>query len=322
MKLVNRPSAVPPQAALLIGILAVSTASIFIRFAQKDAPSLIIAAYRLVLASLVLLPFALWRHRAELRGLGFRQIGLALLSGTFLALHFSVWITSLELTSVASSVVLVTTTPLWVALFSPIFLRERPNRVVFVGLFLALIGGTVVGLADSCSLNGNGISCPSLVTFFHRQAFLGDFLALAGAWFAAGYLMIGRNLRKGMSLTTYTFVVYGASAVVMIGIIGVARLPVTGYSPPVYLWLLLLALIPQLIGHSVFNWALAYLPVVFVSVALLGEPVGSTILAYFFLHEIPNLMKLIGGGIILIGIYITSRSSSGLAPNEISDPEL
>ncbi|MDD5370296.1 MAG: DMT family transporter [Anaerolineaceae bacterium] len=293
-----------------MGILAVSTASIFIRFAQETTPSLVIAAYRLGLASLILAPIALIRKRRELRTLKLRQFSLAMLSGAFLALHFATWITSLQYTSVASSVVLVTTNPLWVALLSPIFLRERPKRAVLVGLALALGGGVVVSLADSCSLSTVGITCPSAASFFQGTAFLGDFLALAGAWFAAGYLMIGRSLRRKMSLTSYTFLVYGMASVVLLVVTGVGRLPLSGYPAPTYLWLVLLALVPQLFGHTTFNWALRYLPAAYVSIALLGEPVGSTILAYFLLRETPNSIKLAGGVLILVGIFITSRSSN------------
>jgi drug/metabolite transporter (DMT)-like permease len=292
---------------LFFGILAVSTASIFIRFAQANVQSLVIAAYRLTFASLILFPYTLSKNGTELRRLTKSSYALALLSGALLALHFATWITSLQYTSVASSVVLVTTTPLWVALFSAPLLRERIPRLVLVGLIVALLGSSIVGIADSCKITSDGLACPTLSEFIHGQAFLGDFLALSGAWFAAGYLMIGRKLRMHMSLPSYTFLVYGMAAVVLIMVVLVSRLPVSGYPPLTYLWLLALAVIPQLFGHSVFNWSLKYLPAAYVSISLLGEPIGSTILAYFLLGEVPNVIKLIGGGLILIGIYIASR---------------
>jgi drug/metabolite transporter (DMT)-like permease len=294
---------------LLGGILAVSTASIFIKFAQHTgAPSIVIAAYRLTLATLGLAPLALTRYRSELQRLRQREWLLALLSGIFLALHFTVWITSLQFTSVASSVVLVTTTPLWVALFAPLVLHERGGAATYVGLVLALAGGTVVGLSDACGWQAGSIACPPAATFFSGTAFLGDLLALAGAWMAAGYLLAGRSLRAKINLIPYIFVVYGMAAVVLIAIMfGVGESPL-GYTPTTYLWLVLLALIPQLLGHSSFNWALKYIPVSFVSVTLLGEPVGSTVLAYFILQEQPGWVKIIGAIIILAGIWLAART--------------
>jgi drug/metabolite transporter (DMT)-like permease len=293
--------------ALIGSVLAVSTASIFIRFAQENASSLAISAYRLVIASLVLLPFSAGRLRAELPGLNRREIALGLLSGIFLAVHFATWITSLEYTTVASSVVLVTTTPLWVGIFSPLFLKERPGRMVAVGLAVALIGGTIVGLSDECSLGAGGLACPSLRGILEGRAMWGNFLALAGAWCAAGYFMIGKGLRSKVSLQSYTLGVYGTAGLVLLALVGITHQPLTGFPPITYFWLLCLALIPQVIGHSTYNWLLRYLPVTIVSVLLFGEPVGSTILAYIFLGETPTLLKLFGGVLILAGIYLAAR---------------
>jgi drug/metabolite transporter (DMT)-like permease len=220
--------------SLLSGILAVSTASIFIKLAQHaGTPSIVIAAARLTIASLALAPIALTRYRSELRQLTKREWILALLSGVFLALHFAVWITSLEYTSVASSVVLVTTTPLWVALFSPLVLRERVGKATFLGMLLALAGGVVVGLSDACTWQAGAVSCPSLRTFFDGTAFLGDFLALAGAWMAAGYMLVGRKLRAKIELVPYIFIVYGMAAIVLIVImLGMGESPL-GFAPQV-----------------------------------------------------------------------------------------
>ena len=301
----DRPRLTLPL-AILIAILAVSTASIFIRFAQREAPSLVIAALRLTFASLVLAPVALTRYRDELRLLTRAELRLGLLSGFFLAIHFATWISSLEYTSVASSVVLVSTGPLWVALLSPIFLKEPLTKPVLAGMFLALLGGTVIGLSDSCQTT-NGLSCPPLSEFVQGKAFLGNFLALAGAWTVAGYLMIGRKLRARMSLVPYIFVVYGFAAVVLLGIMLAARQSPFGYSPMVYIWIFLLALVPQLLGHSTYNWALRYLPAALVSITTLGEPIGSAVLAYFILSEAPTLLTILGGILILAGIYISSK---------------
>jgi drug/metabolite transporter (DMT)-like permease len=299
---------------MLFGILAVSTASIFIRFAQMEATSLVIAAWRLTVASIILIPVAAATHKRELTSLTRNELLLALLSGVFLALHFAAWITSLQYTTVASSVVLVSTIPLWVALFSPFTINEPIRRAVLIGLILALLGGMVVGISDSCSISGGRIICPSLADFMRGRAFLGDLLAICGAIAGAGYLLIGRKLRTKMSLISYISLVYGMAAIVLVIIMFSARENPFGYSPPIYLWLILLALVPQLIGHSTFNWALGYLSAAFVSITLLGEPIGSIILAYFILHEKPTLIKLIGGGLILVGIYIASRSEASKTP--------
>jgi drug/metabolite transporter (DMT)-like permease len=299
---------IPPLLVLAFGILAVSTASIFIRNAQQYAPSLVIAAYRLTIASLVLAPIALAGRRKELGGLKPRALSLALLSGFFLALHFATWISSLEYTTVASSVVLVSTTPLWVALLSPLTLKESIARVVWIGMALTLIGGLVIGLSDVCQFTAGSLVCPSASQFFKGQAFLGDMLALAGALMGAGYIVIGRRLRPNLSLISYIFLVYGMAAVVLVSFMLAAGLPAVGYPPEAYLWFILLALIPQLLGHSSFNWALKYLSAAYVSISLLGEPIGSTILAYFLLGEIPSGMKIFGAILILSGIYIASLS--------------
>jgi drug/metabolite transporter (DMT)-like permease len=305
----QKPPPIPPLLAIAFGILAVSTASIFIRYAQTYAPSLVIAAYRLTIAALVLAPFAL-RKRAELTALSRRQSALAILSGIFLAIHFATWITSLAYTSVASSVVLVCTTPLFVALFSPFTIKEPLSRMAGIGMLLALIGGVIVGMSDTCTLTGLQLTCPPLAEFVRGQAFLGDILALSGAVAAAGYVIIGRQLRARLSLVSYVFAVYGVAAIVLIAIMFASRQTPLGYPPAAYGWFILLALVPQLIGHSTFNWALGYLSAAFVSITLLGEPIGSTILAYFLLDEQPVFLKVFGAILIFAGIIIASRSES------------
>ncbi len=315
----NLLSPSPPRSTvvltLITGILAVSTAAIFIRLAQLEgAPSIVIAAARLTLAALFLAPLALSRYRIELKSLKMQEWALAILSGLFLAIHFAAWITSLQFTSVASSVVLVTTTPLWVALASPLLLHERTGKAAFIGLVLALTGGVIIGLSDGCAWQNGQLTCPPLRTFFEGKAFVGDLLALLGAWMAAGYLLVGRKLRAKMDLVPYIFLVYGISALVLIGIMVAMGANPFGYVPIVYLWFLLLALIPQLFGHSVFNWALKYVPASFVSVTLLGEPVGSTILAYFIFMEQPGWIKIGGAVLILAGIWLAARTERPASP--------
>ena len=295
--------------ALLVAILAVSTASIFIRFAQEDAPSLVIAAMRLTIASLVLAPFALRQHKNEIRSLTRREWILAALSGLFLSIHFAAWITSLEYTTVVSSVVLVSTGPLWVALLSPIFLKETPSRWVWIGMTLALLGGLIVGLGDSCAMRGLSLACPPLADLLAGSAFWGNFLALLGAWTVAGYLIIGRTLRAKISLVPYIFIVYGVAALALLFSVALAKQSLIGYPQSTYFWMLCLALIPQLIGHSTYNWALRFMPASLVSITTLGEPIGSAILAFFILRESPSLITLLGGAFILTGIYLSTKTS-------------
>jgi len=268
-----------------IGILAASTASIFIKLC--DAPALIIATYRMVFASLVLIPFAL--HKKKAREWGKKDMGWLLLSGLFLSLHFAFWIASLKYTSVASSVVLVTTHPVFVGIGSHFLLREHLRWNLIAGIVLSVLGSSLIGYGDMAT---------------SKEAFMGDGLALLGAIMASGYFLVGRKMRKGQDLLSYIFPVYSTAALVLIVFSLLFQQPFFGYSPTTYLFLILLALIPQLIGHTTFNWALKYLPASMVAVTILGEPVGSTILAYFILGEGLTAWKVLGGILILAGILI------------------
>ncbi len=298
---------IPPISVLFIGILAVSTASLFIRFAQAEVPSVVIAAGRMTLASLILAPVVLMRRRQVFKTIPIKTWLLLGLAGVFLGFHFAAWITSLEYTSVASSVVLVTTAPLWVALLSPVFLREKISRWVFFGLIISLCGSLIVGLSGTCQLISGTISCAGFEGMFSGRHFIGNLLALCGAFLSGGYLMVGRKVRDSLDLTSYTFIVYSIAAAVLILIVLISGKRVSGYSPVNYAWILALAIIPQLIGHSSFNWALKYLSAAFVSIALLGEPIGTVILAYLFLAEKPSAAELIGGVLILTGIFVATR---------------
>jgi len=253
----------------------------------------VIAAVRLTLASLILALLALQRYRAELRTRTQAEVGLALLSGTFLAIHFATWITSLGLTSVASSVVLVSMGPVFVGLGSWLFLRERPSLLLALGILLAAAGSIVISWGDL----GQG-----------QDQLLGDLLALTGAVMVAGYLMIGRKVRGQMSLATYVAVVYGGAMVTLLAIVLVGRQPMLGFQPVAYLWVLGLALGPQIVGHSTLNWALRYLSATFVSLVTLAEPIASGLLAYLILGEAVTASTFAGGVLVLVGIYIASRA--------------
>jgi drug/metabolite transporter (DMT)-like permease len=283
-----------PCLALVSGVLGVSTGAIFARMA--DAPALVIAAHRLGLAILVLAPIAWWRGREDFKQLGSGDIKLALLSGFFLALHFATWISSLELTSVANSVVLVNTNPLWVGLLSPFIARERMAPMMFSSILVCVLGGVIIGAGDLAAGN---------------SALWGDGLALTGSVCMALYLLIGRSLRKKLSLLPYVVLCYGSAAVILWILVVLTRQPISGFSRGTYAAFWGMALISQLIGHTSYNWALRWLSAGLVAVSLLGEPVGATILAYFLFDEGLTWAKFAGGVLILTGIYLTGLSETG-----------
>jgi drug/metabolite transporter (DMT)-like permease len=305
---------VQPRARLLLplalstAVLAISTSSIMIRFAQADAPSLVIAGVRLAFATLLLSPIALTRYRSELQGFRRKEIALGALAGLFLAVHFATWTSSLEYTSVASSVVFVSTGPLWVAILSPLLLDERLTSAAVVGLLIAIAGGMLIGLADACTW-GSKLRCPEFGHILQGRAMWGNFLALAGAWTVSGYLIIGRKLRtaRNLSLIPYILLVYGTAAIALLGILFAAGQTPFGYPARAYGWIFLLAAFPQLMGHSTYNWALRYVPATLVAVITLVEPIASAVLAYFILRETPALGVVAGGLLILVGIFLASR---------------
>ncbi|MBX0330201.1 DMT family transporter, partial [Oscillochloris sp. ZM17-4] len=283
-----------PYLALFAGVLIASTASIMIRFAQgMGVHSLSIAAGRLALAALILTPLALTRARPELRRLGRRDLLLALGAGAFLAVHFASWISSLAYTSVASSAALVSTNPLWVGLASLLIFRERLGWRGGLGIALTILGTAVIGLSDS------GASA-------QPAPLLGNGLALLGALAGSGYLLIGRSLRRRVSVLTYIWLVYSAAGVILLAVAALAGQSVLGLPAMAYLLLLGLAVGPQLIGHTSFNYALGALSATFVAVALLGEPVGSAILAVLIFREAVAPLQVAGIALLLLGILLAS----------------
>ncbi len=298
----------PPMLVLIFGVLGISSGSILVRLAQgQDMPSMVIAAWRLSLASAVLLPLALTRRRSELQQMTGKSWRLALLSGFFLALHFASWITSLAYTSVASSTVLVTTSPLWVGLTAPFLLGEQLSRSLKIGIALAMLGSVLIGMADVVAVVDGRLHF-SLTQFTHQpNPVLGNSLALVGAVAVSAYLLIGRRLRHEMSLLCYTAVVYATAAFFLIIMAIVFGHNLFGYSPVAYVIVLLMAVFPQLIGHSSYNWALGYLTAASVSLAVIAEPIGATLLALLIFQEIPNGMTLAGGSLLLAGIVYANR---------------
>jgi drug/metabolite transporter (DMT)-like permease len=283
---------------LALGVFAVGWAAIFIRLA--DAPALSTAAYRLMFAALPVAGYAALRRRPDLRRIERGRWWLLLLAGVALAAHFATWIASLHLTTVASSVALVTTQPLWAALIAAAALRERVSRGTLVAILVATAGGGLIGVRDFAA---------------GGAALAGDALALVGAVLAAVYFVAGRRLRAGLDLAPYVGVIYPVAAVVLLITAVVARQPLTGFSTQTWAMFLLLALVPQLIGHSSLNWALRYLSAHLVTVAVLGEPVLSTLLAIPFLGERPGLLRVVGGLVTLFGVYLAVREEIRGAPS-------
>ena len=297
-----------PVVVLGVGVLAVSTASVFVRMAQQSgAPSLAIAALRLTLASLILLPWCWRRCRGEFRHLSRREWLVATACGGLLGLHFATWISSLQFTTVTSSVVLVTVAPLFVAFGSALFLREKLSRQVWTGILLAVAGGLLIGLSDASGAPADSAPRP----------LLGNSLALAGALSIAAYFLIGRGLRLKLSLLAFISLAYGFAAVALLACALITRTPLAGYDPPAYAWIALLALIPQLVGHTSFNWALGHLSTTYATIPALGEPVGSTLLAIAILGETVSPAKALGGALTLAGLLIMSvrlnRAGAGSA---------
>ncbi len=229
------------------------------------------------------------------------QYKLAFLSGLFLALHFGAWITSLEYTNVTSSVVLVQTTPLFVAAFSPLLLGEIPSRRTLIGLGLAFGGGLIIALSDYCVFS-EGFSCVTVKSSGGTNVLLGDLLALLGGAAGAAYLIIGRRLRSDFSLLIYIGLVYSSAATFLIIAVISSGHNLFWYPPITYLWFLLLAIFPQLLAHSTYNWALRYLPATKVSITLLGEPIAASVLAYLVLSELPSPLRIAGATIVLFGV--------------------
>jgi drug/metabolite transporter (DMT)-like permease len=291
-----------PYLVLFAGVLIASTASIMVRLAQAaGVPSLTIAAGRLVLAALLLTPLAWLRVGAELRALGRRDLGLALVAGAFLAVHFASWISSLAFTSVASSAALVATNPLWVGLASLLIFRERLGSAALAGIGVTLLGTLLIGISDRTgSLQPN----PTL----------GNLLALVGAATVSGYLLIGRDLRRRLSVLAYIYVVYSTAALILLVWAALAGQPVLGFPPYAYLLILALALGPQLLGHTAFNYALSAISATFVAVAILGEPIGSALLALAFFDEAFAPLQLVGFVLLLLGIFIASRAEVAPQP--------
>jgi drug/metabolite transporter (DMT)-like permease len=283
---------------LIISIIAVSFASIFILSCQ--APPLSIAFYRLLFTTLLIFPFILIRKktRDELRTLPRATLLIMLVIGVILATHFSLWITSLKMTSVASSVILVTAHPVLVAPVSFYFLKEKLSWVNALGIAISLAGVAVLVIGNY------GFAA------FGLDTIEGNILALLGGIAAGLYILGGRKLRKTVSTMSYAFVVYAVGTITLFFICLALSAPVYNLTITDYKIILLMALVSGIFGHTLYNWSLGYIRASVMSVALLGEPIGSSLLAYAipWIHQEPSLYTVVGGGIILVGIYLTART--------------
>lgn len=287
---------------LAVGIVAISWAAPLIRLAE--APAIVVASLRLAIAAPPVLGVALLRRRGELRAIGRGDALLLLFAGVALAAHFAFWVASVQRTSIVTSVVLVTMQPLFVSLGAWIFLRERPSRGMLVAIAVATAGALLLAGGD----------------LGDRGSLSGDLFAVIGAAFASAYIVAGRRVRAGLSNLSYVAVVNTVAAVVLVALLLASGAAVGGHPREAYLLILLLAIGPQLIGHSSINWALGFVPAAVVAIAILGEPIGATLIAATLLDEVPTLLEWAGSAVVLLGVYIGLRSSvtaeRGRAPIE------
>lgn len=273
-----------------IGIITLSFASILIKL--TNAPSIVIAAGRLAVAALILQPL-FWGQFHKLRfEIKQTQWGYIILAGILLAAHFTMWIESLSHTSVPSSVVLVATDPIFVAILSPLLLHEKVSLKIILAIILGMIGTIIVA--------SQGIGSFAMTK--------GNLLALGAAVCAGGYLLVGRKVRPSTSLRSYIYIMYTTAAIILVSAVFITGNKFSGLSFQSYLFIALLGLGPQLIGHTSFNWALRYLTAPIVAMTILGEPIGTIILSWLILKAPPTMTEIIGGLIICAGIYLAATS--------------
>lgn len=276
-----------PYLAIVIGVIGVSFSAILVRY--SDAPSSVIAFYRMLFSCLILLPFFCKGAIKEMKGINKKDWILCVLAGGFLAFHFILWFESLQYTSVANSTVLVTLQPLF-AFFGTYFLfKERISVKGALSVIMAITGGILIGASD----------------FAHdKVALLGDVLALIACALATAYFLIGQIVRKRMSLTVYTFIVYGISAIILLVYVLGSGHELVHYPKEEWYLFILLAIVPTLLGHSLFNWAIEWVSTTKISMAILFEPVGAAILAYYLFNETVSAAQLVGALFILIGLSL------------------
>lgn len=290
--------------AVAVGVVAVSFSAILVRL--SSAPPETLAFYRLSLALVLLLPWSILarRPRAAYRRLSPKDWGLALMAGLFLGFHYVTWFYSLRQTSVLSATVLVTLQPFFVLALGYLLWRRRVPVRAGAGLVIALAGGVLIGGGD---------------LHLSMESLKGDLLAVAAAALVSVYLLVGEVQRPRQELLSYVCVVYGAAAAVL-GLMAILRgVPLAGFAPREWWIFAGLAVGPTLLGHTLFNWALAYVPASRISVAILGEPVGATLWAWLLLAEVPTPVQLVGSALILGGVaWFQAGAASPAAPDGAS----
>lgn len=288
----NQPGTAGVMAAMGFAVLALAFASIFIIELQRaEVPPAVIAFYRMAIAAVLLLPAGVAFKRREIASLARGNFAILLVGGCCLALHFGAWITSLKYIPIATSVVLVNSHPLFVVIASYFFLGERPQRRSLIGTAIGLIGMIV-------------ISGGALTDF--QVAMKGDALALLGALAVVGYFIVGRKARARISLLGYVTPLYAVCSVFLLLWVLAEGDSLAPYSASAWTYLAALALVPTIIGHTVFNWAIKHVRPTAISLAFLGEPVAASILALIFFAERPPLVTFLGGALILAGVYLAT----------------
>ena len=283
----------PPMVALGVAVIAVSTSAILVRW--SDAPAVVLAFYRVLLTTLLVIPFVFTRYSGEFSAFERRDLLVAALTGAALAIHFAAYFESLAWTSVAASVTLVQSQPIFVAVGAAFLLRERIGLRKVVAIALAVAGMATMSMGEF--LTGAAIE--------GARPLYGNGLAVLGAVMAAMYVLVGRSLRQRVAVVPYVLVVYTACTLTLLTLAVWQGLPLVGYGRREWVLFLALAVGPGLFGHTVVNWALEHVESSVVSVSLLGEPVGATILALVLLSEVPSPTTVVGGAIVLAGIYVT-----------------
>jgi drug/metabolite transporter (DMT)-like permease len=281
---------IDPKMVVIIGVIFVSFSSVLIK--MSDAPSLIIAAYRIGITVLFIIPTVVTRNSKEIRSVDKKTLLLCMVSGVFLALHFATWISSIKYTSIASSTVLVNTHPIFIVIGTYLVFKEKISKMALLSIVITLLGSLIVSSVDS-SLGSNVI--------------YGDILAILGGLFVSGYMIIGGIARKKISVTAYTFIVYLSCAITLFSLNIAVGTPLSPYPLKEWIIFICLALFCTILGHSIFNWALGYVKPTFLSTSVLGEPVFATLWAMLLFKEIPNVWNIIGSIIIFCGIYMYIR---------------
>jgi drug/metabolite transporter (DMT)-like permease len=286
----EEPSHKLSNMAILIAVFSVSFSAIFIRW--SNAHPFVIAMYRMGFTCIILLPVVFFKYINEFKKIDKKEFAFMVAIGIILALHFGSWISSLNETSVASSVILVTSHPMFVAIVSHYVFREKLQIIGYIGIVVAFFGIVVLSWGDLMKGGSN---------------FYGDILALIGSVAAGIYILGGRKSRKTISLVPYVFTVYGICTVCLLIACLAISAPIYPLPANEYQLFILMAVIPTILGHTMYNYALKYVKAQIISVSLLGEPIGSTILALILLNEPPPELTIIGGALILPGIYMAYR---------------